>query len=79
LAARNVSRNPNQETVMNSENLISIEDSELDQVAGGIGAALDLGRLGGASLNLGEQGVTATFSFFGHTLELGLSLIARFF
>jgi hypothetical protein len=63
---------------MNSDMLISIDDAELDNVAGGLGAALDLGRLGSASLDLSGSGLTTKISLFGKTLEINLGFFAKF-
>jgi hypothetical protein len=63
---------------MNSDKLISIDDADLEGVAGGIGAALDLGRLGGASLSLGEGGLKTSLTLFGKTLSAGINFFFGF-
>lgn len=58
---------------MNSDMLTSIEDADLDNVAGGAGISIDLGRLGGASINVDEGGVTTTLKVFHKTFTAGLN------
>ncbi len=64
---------------MNSDMLISIDDADLENVAGGIGAALDLGRFGGASLSLDCEGLkaSASLSLFGK-VKAGLNVFFGF-
>jgi hypothetical protein len=64
---------------MNSNKLISIDDADLDQVAGGLGISLGLdSRLlgkAGAGLSLGFEGIEGTITLFGKTVTAGLGVI----
>jgi hypothetical protein len=59
-----------------NDNLISIEDADLDNVAGGLGitAGADFGRLGGLGLHVGTDGVSGKITIFGKTFEVGVKL-----
>lgn len=63
---------------MNSDKLITLDDADLDQVAGGIGASLDLGRVGGGSISLGEDGLKTSLTLFGKTLSAGINFFFGF-
>jgi hypothetical protein len=63
---------------MNSEQLVAIDDSDLDQVAGGLGISIgiDSRLLGqaGAGLSFGLDGIKGSLTLFGKKLEAGIGL-----
>jgi hypothetical protein len=66
-----------QESVMNSNSLVSIEDSELEQVAGGLGFTIGLeGRLIGlgVGVDFGRGGLTIQAGANVGRLKLGVGL-----
>ncbi len=60
---------------MSSDTLVSVDDADLDNVVGGIGASLDLDFLGSASIKLDQKGLLATLALFGKTLKAGLDFV----
>ena len=57
-----------------NDKLISIDDADLDSVAGGLGISVDAGRVGGLGVSLDKDGLKGEITLFGHTIKLGLGL-----
>lgn len=55
---------------MNSDKLISIDDADLDLVAGGLGLGVQVNDKTLAGVDVSKKGVTVTL--FGFSLTLGL-------